>query len=184
MVSVRTEPFYFSAPQVRRIIMATPAGERRLLVLWLWRTGMRISETLAVKGSDIRIEDDRLQVIVREPKGGASRWRIIPVHQELAAALGAVALSPGEKLFKFSQATGERIVKRAIADSGETPRGESKRKSASTHSLRHSAARHWLSQGVPLSQVAQWLGHRNPRITLEVYERLAADDAGAMDRIQ
>ena len=183
MSTPRTEPYYFTAEQVRRVIMATPAGERRLLVLWLWRTGMRISETLAIKGGDIRAEDERQQVIVREPKGGPSRWRIVPIHQELAAALGAVSLSPGERLFKFSVSTAERIVRRAIAESGETPRGEAKRKGASTHSLRHSAARHWLAQGVPVNQVSQWLGHRNPQVTLAIYERLAADDAGAMDRI-
>ena len=181
---VRTEPYYFTANQVRRIIMAAPSGQRRLLVLWMWRTGMRVSETLAVKGKDIRTDDDHLQVFIREPKGGPSRWRIVPIHQELAAALGAVAIAPEERLFAFSVSTAERIVRGAISSSGETPRGEAKRKRASTHSLRHSAARHWLAQGIPINQVSQWLGHQNPQVTLSIYERLAADDPGAMDRIQ
>jgi len=183
MATIKTEPFYFTAEQVRRIIMVTPSGDRRLLVLWLWRTGMRISEALAVHGEDIRTEEDRLQVYVRKPKGGPDRWRIIPVHPELAAALGAVSLSRKHRVFKFSPATAQRIIHRSIKDSGEIPRGQAKRKTASAHSLRHSAARHWLAQGVPVNQVAQWLGHRNPQVTLAIYERLAADDAGAMEKI-
>ena len=181
---VSSEPFYFTAEQVRQIIMAAPAGPRRLLILWLWRTGMRISETLAVSGKDIRAEEGRLQVLVSNPKGGPSRWRIVPLHRELAAALGAVALRPTGKLFKFSASTAQRAVHLAIAESGATPRGQAKRKTASAHSLRHSAARHWLAQGVPVNQVSQWLGHRNPQVTLAIYERLAADDAGVMDTVE
>ena len=145
---------------------------------------MRISETLAVRGGDIRVEEGRLQAVVRNPKGGPSRWRIVPRHRELAAALGAVELGAGDRLFRFTAKTGQRIIHRAIAESGETPRGQAKRKTPSAHSLRHSAARHWLSQGVPVNQVAQWLGQRNPQVTLVIYERLAADDAGAMDAVE
>ena len=184
MQPVSAEPFYFTAEQVRQIIVAAPAGPRRLLILWLWRTGMRISETLTVRGEDIRTEEGRLQVLMRNPKGGPSRWRIVPLHRELGAALGAVGLGASEKLFKFSASTAERTIHKAIAESGERPRGQAKRKTASAHSLRHSAARHWLAQGVPVNQVAQWLGHRNPQVTLAIYERLAADDAGVMDTVE
>ena len=38
------------------------------------------------------------------------------------------------------------------------------------HSLRHSAARHWLMVGkVPLNVVSQWLGHTNVQVTLRIY---------------
>ena len=38
------------------------------------------------------------------------------------------------------------------------------------HSLRHSAARHWLTTaGIPLNVVSQWLGHANPEVTLRIY---------------
>ena len=34
---------------------------------------------------------------------------------------------------------------------------------AGAHSLRHSAARHWLTTaGIPLNVVSQWLGHATP----------------------
>ena len=41
---------------------------------------------------------------------------------------------------------------------------------AGAHSLRHSAARHWLTTArVPLNVVSQWLGHANPDVTLRIY---------------
>ena len=41
---------------------------------------------------------------------------------------------------------------------------------AGAHSLRHSAARHWLTTaGVPLNVVSQWLGHASPLVTLRTY---------------
>ena len=44
------------------------------------------------------------------------------------------------------------------------------RQSAGAHSLRHSAARHWLTiAGIPLNVVSQWLGHANPEVTLRTY---------------
>ena len=41
---------------------------------------------------------------------------------------------------------------------------------AGAHSLRHSAARHWLMVGrVPLNVVSSWLGHANVQVTLRIY---------------
>ena len=38
------------------------------------------------------------------------------------------------------------------------------------HWLRHFFASVGLSTGVPVSDMAEWLGHRDPRITLETYD--------------
>ena len=44
------------------------------------------------------------------------------------------------------------------------------RQRAGVHSLRHSAARHWLTTaGIPLNVVSQWLGHATPEVTLRIY---------------
>ena len=44
------------------------------------------------------------------------------------------------------------------------------RQRAGAHSLRHSAARHWLTTaGIPLNVVSQWLGHATLEGTLRIY---------------
>ena len=80
-----------------------------------------------------------------------------------------------------------RTALRHIADGiqwagldAESP-GTGKRR-AGAHSLRHSAARHWLvSGGVPLNVVSQWLGHVNVQVTLRIYLPIVGSDYGMED---
>ena len=59
----------------------------------------------------------------------------------------------------------------------ESP-GTGKRR-AGAHSLRHSAARHWLMVGkVLLNVVSQWLGHASVQVTLRIYLPIVGSDYG------
>ena len=51
-----------------------------------------------------------------------------------------------------------------------------------THTLRHSAARHWLSSGIPINVVSRWLGHAGLQTTL-VYLEILPDPLGEMGRV-
>ena len=66
--------------------------------------------------------------------------------------------------------TALRRIADAVVASGlqeESP-GTGKRRPGA-HSLRHSAARHWLMVGkVPLNVVSQWLGHASVQVTLRI----------------
>jgi len=44
------------------------------------------------------------------------------------------------------------------------------------HDLRHYAASSWLRAGIPVHQVAKWLGHRNPTTTLRVYAHVLGEN--------
>ncbi|MEU8543106.1 site-specific integrase [Streptomyces sp. NPDC048717] len=48
------------------------------------------------------------------------------------------------------------------------------------HWLRHFFASAGLSKGVPVSDIAEWLGHRDPRITLETYAHIMPDAPGRL----
>ncbi|ABN76602.1 phage integrase family protein [Rhodobacter sphaeroides ATCC 17029] len=43
------------------------------------------------------------------------------------------------------------------------------------HTIRHSAAVEMVSSGIPIEQVAQYLGHSNPSITFSTYGRFAPE---------
>ena len=49
------------------------------------------------------------------------------------------------------------------------------------HTLRHSAATHWLENGTHLRAVADLLGHSSTRITGDVYAHTATSRVRAMD---
>ena len=51
-----------------------------------------------------------------------------------------------------------------------------------THTLRHSAARHWLSSGIPINVVSRWLGHASLQTTL-IYLEILPDPLGEMGRV-
>ena len=175
-------PLYFHPEQINRILSAAAPGRDRLLLTLLWRSGLRVSEALSLTGADVRLAMQPPQLRVRRGKGGKAR--LVPVHPELAAMLAAVAMRPDRRLFDCSRRTAAYVAEAAIAKAGVEPWGlaDGARK-AGCHSLRHSAARHWLASGVPVNQVSAWLGHSNPLTTLRIYERLSADDLGHMGNI-
>ena len=51
-----------------------------------------------------------------------------------------------------------------------------------THTLRHSCARHWLLNGIPINYVSRWLGHASIQTTL-VYLELVPDPTGSLSTI-
>lgn len=53
------------------------------------------------------------------------------------------------------------------------------------HSLRHYAASSWLRAGIPVNQVSEWLGHKNPNTTLRIYAHVLgeAQDIAAIARL-
>ena len=50
------------------------------------------------------------------------------------------------------------------------------------HTLGHSAARHWLSEGIEINRVQLWLGHSDLRTTL-IYLALTPDSAVEMQGV-
>lgn len=53
------------------------------------------------------------------------------------------------------------------------------------HALRHYAASSWLRAGIPVNQVSEWLGHKNPNTTLRIYAHVLgeAQDLAAIARL-
>ena len=52
-------------------------------------------------------------------------------------------------------------------------------KQVSTHTLRHSYARHLLMNGIPINYLSRWLGHSSIQTTL-IYLELVPDPTGSL----
>lgn len=71
----------------------TPRGRRdRAFLLFLARTGARVSEAIGVNADDLQLERPRSQVLLH---GKGRRDRVIPVPQDLARALAALLRERG-----------------------------------------------------------------------------------------
>ena len=150
-----------------------------------WRAGLRISE--AIEARDVELDVDHPTVRVRRGKG--QHARVVPVHPELAAARrvrldygGASSrVTADTKLIGVGRQQGSRwiasTVERAI-DAGVLAAG----RRVTSHTLRHSYARHLLSHGIPLNMLSRWMGHRRIDTTL-IYLELLPDPTGSLASI-
>ncbi len=178
-----TLPEYLEEPEIAALERSAPHIHARLLILIQWRAGLRVSEAVALEPGDLTLESEHPTLRVRRGKG--NKTRIVPVHPELAAAF-TLAMGYGRRNQHgpFIQATRQtawrwiqQSVERAIQIGGIATG-----KHIGTHTLRHSAARHWLANGVPINVVQGWLGHANLQTTL-IYLQILPDPTGYMDRV-
>jgi len=141
-------------------------GERdRLLLLMLYTTGMRLSELIGLKNTDIDFSRNQLRVL-----GKRNKIRDIPLHPELADTLMAFTKTQSSK-WVFSRSNGEPLypvlVYRVVNKYLKLFSSASK---LSPHVLRHSFATHMLNNGANLMAIKDLLGHSSLSAT-QVYTK-------------
>lgn len=165
----------------------TRRGRRdRALLLFLARTGARVSEAIGVNAADLTLDSHRPQVLLR---GKGRKERIVPIAHDLCKTLQklmserGVALHEPRPLFvglhetRLTRFGATHIVRRAAATAMST-RPELARKIISPHIFRHSLAMKLLQSGVDLLTIQAWLGHSQVATT----HRYAAADVEMMRR--
>ena len=177
------QPHYWTADQVQRLLDALASANRhqaRTAALIVWRTGLRVSEVLELEWRDLDYQGEPATLLVRRSK--TRKARTVRMHPELVQLFTnwPSNRTPRDKVVDISMRSVLRHIADAVVASGldqETP-GTGKRRPGA-HSLRHSAARHWLMVGkVPLNVVSQWLGHANVQVTLRIYLPIVGSDYG------
>jgi site-specific recombinase XerD len=180
---------HLSQHQVDALIDApdqqTPRGRRdRALLLFLARTGARVSEAIGVNAGDLHLDRSRPQVLLR---GKDRKERIVPIPSDLFNALKAlindrgIGLHEPRPLFVGTHDTrvtrfgATHIVRRPVA-TATLARPELARKTISPHVFRHSLAMKLLQSGVDLLTIQAWLGHSQVATT----HRYAAADVEMM----
>jgi site-specific recombinase XerD len=165
----------------------SPRGRRdRLLLLFLARTGARISEALGVDAADLLLDGVRPQVLLH---GKGRKQRTVPLACDVVAAIkrllqergidrhGRVPLFTGTSGQRLTRFGATHIVRRAVAAASKTI-PDLDRKHISPHVFRHSLAMKLLQSGVDLLTIQAWLGHAQVATT----HRYAAADVEMMRR--
>lgn len=182
---------YLSKAELDALIEApnpsSPRGRRdRTLLLFLARTGARISEALGVEAADLSLDGVRSQVMLH---GKGRKQRMVPLASDLVAAIDNLLRERGvgrhEHVLVFVGAHEQgltrfgaiHVVRRAVvAASRKMP--ELAQKQISPHVFRHSLAMILLQSGVDLLTIQAWLGHAQVATT----HRYAAADVEMMRR--
>ncbi len=150
-----------------------PDPLRKLCVLLLARTGMRVGELCALAADPVvRIGDHRW---LHVPVGKLRNDRYVPLHPELVELISAFQTNnatpianTGRLLTDHVSAVDRHRVARMV-------RRIAKRAgigSVHPHQLRHTLATQAINRGMRLEAVAAMLGHRNLDMTL-IYARIA-----------
>lgn len=169
--SVKRLVNHLSAAELEAVLAAP---DRRLsrgrrdyaLLLFLVRTGARVSEAVGVNRDDLRLVHPR-QVLLR---GKGSKERVVPLDEGTACVLrdlctelrlGSHDPTPvfvngrSQRLTRFGVV---HIVRRAVALASRAHPSLTRR-SVSPHTFRHSTAMALLQSGVDLAVIRSWLGH-------------------------
>lgn len=147
------------------------------LMLFLYKTGARISELLDIKLCDIRL--GKSPTVTLHGKGG--KIRAVPLREDIVLHLKGYlkAFHPNEGLYSeqylfyvVRQGLKKRMTDDNARDLIKKYGASAKRvclevpKNVHPHLFRHSCAMHLYQSGVHLTLVSQWLGHANLETTL------------------
>lgn len=175
-------PEYLAANEVEVMLECAPSERARLLMLIQWRSGLRVSEAINVRWSDIR-HDDRPTLRVRRGKGNKSR--LVPLHPELGAAFRVSRryqrVRTQDKIIDVGRQAASKWVKAALNLAIDRNQIAEDRK-VTTHTFRHSFARHLLMHGIPINVLSRWMGHSHLDYTLR-YLELLPDPTGSLASI-
>lgn len=160
------------------------------VIIWLMRgCGLRICEAMGVHKEDFRDKGKILRLTGQSSRDGRQKfplkhrkvgeYRDVPVPTwlwEKVKDLPDGPLCPGNSGKPYQcYITIERRIRKCATKTG-IPAG------FRPHSLRHAFASVMLARGIPITDVAKWLGHRNINETYRTYGHLvpnAADRAVA-----
>jgi len=160
---------YLTAEEVNKLLRYAIRPLERLVISFLWHTGVRVSEMLSLKESDI-LWDERI-IIVRALKKRGEVYRRIPIDSRtlqllrdyitLKKKLPYLKRREKEKygpnrVFPITRQAVFKIVRRVGRRAGITKVGD---KPIHPHHLRHSFGIHWVKKGLPLRQLQMILGH-------------------------
>lgn len=160
---------YLTREEVRALIDGAKVPHIRLFVQLAITTGARSNALLGLTWDRVDFAKEMIDLrdpFLKQPHKGRA---VVPMNRTIQAALlqaKAAAITPW-----VIEWAGQRVhsVRRGIKAAAEA----SGLKDVSPHVLRHSAARHMIEAGIPISEVAQYLGHTSEKLTFSTYARFS-----------
>lgn len=160
-------PKVVSRKEIGQIISRTANVKHKLIIILLYSSGLRVSELVNLKRTDIDVE--KKAIFISQAKGKKDRYTIL---SEKARVLLLQYLCENEfttrYLFegrkgKYTVKSVQQILKKASA------------RNITPHMLRHSFATHLLEEGIDIHYIQKLLGHSKLETT-SIYTQVASKD--------
>jgi len=164
----KTLPVVLSRREIHKIIKATENTKYRLMITIAYACGLRVSEVVNLKVSNLDI--DELIVHIKKAKGKKDRISILP--EKMQNDLRNITAGKNANDFIFNSNRGGKLTTTSLQKIFRTGLKKARlKKPATFHSLRHSFATHLLENKTNIRYVQELLGHTDIRTT-QVYTKV------------
>jgi len=159
----RVLPNVLSKEEVLRLIDVTDNLKHKTLLALIYSSGLRISEALHMKATDI--DSKRMLIHVKNAKGKKDRYTLLSnkvlmiLREYYAIYKPKVYLFEGLAGGMYSDRSAQIVLQKAALKAKIDKR-------ISLHTLRHSFATHLLESGTDLRYIQDLLGHSSPKTTM------------------
>ena len=178
-------PVVLSHGEVKRLLNTPKQLWERVLYAMAYDTGMRISELVAIRISDIDLE--RKQVHIRQSKFKKDRYVELSTHMVRGIEKHLRLNAPKDFLFNHPQRKGIPISKTGIRlRLKETLKQAGIKKAVCMHTFRHTFATHQLEAGQNIVSVKEAMGHAllsATMIYLNIARLKANNVSGCLDNL-
>ncbi len=163
-------PVVLNKDEINKMFESTMNLKHKLVLMFLYYTGIRLSEIVNLKWDDIDFQ--RGTIHLKTAKG--EKERVIFFHDKLKDFISYFNLIKEGFVFisnlgkKYNKRTIQKIVSTAAKKAGIG-------KKVTPHTLRHSFATHLLEAGADIRHIQKLLGHSSLQTT-QIYTHVANKD--------
>lgn len=158
----RRLPIVLSIQEMQKLIFAASNIKHKTILCLMYSTGMRISEVINLKISDI--DSSRMVINIVNAKGGKDRQVTLDIFLLQLLRLYYKTYKPKEYLFNgqfsllYSPTSIRKFINRYAAISGI-------KKKVNPHLIRHCYGTHLVENGTDINLIQKLMGHENVKTT-------------------
>ena len=169
---------YLSRDQVHEVLDSVKGKKEKLLFLFMWYTGCRVTEVINIRKRDIDFNNG--EVMIRWLKNRKFLYRTMPIHNNIRQLLEftTVALKSDDLIFPYSRQRVWQIFKKHSFGQYDW---------IHPHTLRHSFAVNYLRQADSPNDLVilrKLLGHSSILTTMKYLDIVPRDQALQLAKIQ
>lgn len=163
-------PEILSVEEVKELFSVIKNIKHKSIIYLLYSCGLRVSEAINLKFSDI----DRKKMVLNIKQGNGKKDRVINLEPEVLNVIDNYYNDLKEKptTYFFKGQDKEKYSSRSIQSFLKKYCEAAKIKIVSPHKLRHSYATHLRDLGIDLSIIQELLGHKSQKSAL-IYAKLS-----------
>lgn len=163
-------PKYWDRDYVNQHIQAVSNHQHKMLLQFLWMSGVRITEAVSLRKQDLDFTNYTMNVLWQKSRKYSRR--IVPLHPRLRDLLQlyTATMRQDDKVFPITRQRAWQITQKYLT--------------GHPHQLRHSFAVNWLRSGGDLVVLHRILGHSKIQTTMEYLKIVPSDQGKELLKVQ